>query len=179
LNEARTALVYRYSDQQGAPPIYAFPNGDQPQQLLSYAGRVFVANWETGKIAVVDPADKTIESIIDLDKYEVASNSVNGRAISQYPPGEMACADGKLFVGQVFSEFLLAIDIETQSVVKRIIVPGGGEGAIAASQDGGRIYFASNRVNRLFIIDSATYEYQEVDYPSGGRGSMCVASASV
>ena len=77
LNETRTALVYRNSDQQGAPPIYAFPNGDQPQHLLSYAGRVFVANWETGKIAVVDPADKTIESIVNLDKYEVASNSVS------------------------------------------------------------------------------------------------------
>jgi hypothetical protein len=50
LNETRTALVYRYSDQQGAPPVYAFPNGDQPQHLLSYAGRVFVANWETGKM---------------------------------------------------------------------------------------------------------------------------------
>jgi hypothetical protein len=133
-----------------------------------------VANWETGNIAVVDPTSKLIESIVHLDKYEVTSNSVSGRAISQYPPGEMACADGKLFVGQVFSEFVLAIDIETQSIVKRIIVPGGGEGAIAASQDGGYIYFASNRVNRLFIIDSATYEYQEVDYPSGGQGSMCV-----
>jgi hypothetical protein len=174
LNETRTALVYRYSDQQGAPPIDAFPNGDQPQHLLSYGGRVFVANWETGNIAVVDPTSKSIESIVHLDKYEVASNSVSGRAISQYPPGEMACADGKLFVGQLFSEFVLAIDIKTQSVVKRIIVPGGGEGAIAASQDGGYVYFASNRVNRLFIIDTATYEYQEVDYPRGGRGSMCV-----
>jgi hypothetical protein len=172
LNETRTALVY--SDQQGSPPIYAFPNGDQPQHLLSYGGRVFVANWEMGNIAVIDPTSKLIEGIVHLDKYEVASNSVSARAISQYPPGEIACADGKLFVGQVFSEFLLAIDIETQSIVKRIIVPGGGEGAIAASQDGGYVYFASNRVNRLFIIDSATYEYQEVDYPPGGRGCLCV-----
>jgi hypothetical protein len=86
----------------------------------------------------------------------------------------MACADGKLFVGQVFSEFVLAIDIDTQSIVKRITVPGGGEGAIAASRDGRYIYFASNRTNRLFVIDSATYEYQEIAYPPGGRGSMCV-----
>jgi DNA-binding beta-propeller fold protein YncE len=84
----------------------------------------------------------------------------------------MACADGKLFVGQVFSEFVLAIDIETHSIIKRITVPGGGEGAIAASSDGRYIYFASNRVNRLFIIDGATYEYQEVDYPTGGRGCL-------
>jgi DNA-binding beta-propeller fold protein YncE len=141
---------------------------------LAYGGRVFAANWATGNIAVVDPNTKSIESIIHLDKYEVKWNSGSGRAIGQYPPGEIACADGKLFVGQVFSDFVLVIDIDTQSIVKRIIVPGGGEGAIAAPRDGGYIYFASNRVDRLFIIDSATYEYQEIDYPPGGRGSMCI-----
>ena len=174
LGQTRTALVYRDTDQHGAPPIYTFPNGDQPQHLLAYGGRVFAANWATGNIAVVDPNTKSIESIIHLDKYEVKWNSGSGRAIGQYPPGEIACADGKLFVGQVFSDFVLVIDIDTQSIVKRIIVPGGGEGAIAAPRDGGYIYFASNRVDRLFIIDSATYEYQEIDYPPGGRGSMCI-----
>jgi hypothetical protein len=44
------------------------------------------------------------------------------------------------FVGQVFSEFVLAIAIDTQSIVRRIMVPGGGEGAIAASRDGRYIY---------------------------------------
>jgi len=52
----------------------------------------------------------------------------------------MVRADGKLFVGQVFSEFVLAIAIDTQSIVRRIMVPGGGEGAIAASRDGRYIY---------------------------------------
>ena len=86
----------------------------------------------------------------------------------------MAVADGKLFVGRVFSEFVLAIDIDTQSIVKRIPVPGGGEGAIAASPDGRHVYFASNRISRLFAIDSATYEFEMVDYPRGGRGCLCV-----
>ena len=56
--------------------------------------------------------------------------------VLQHPPGNIACADGKLFVGQVFSDFVLVIDIETQSIIKRIPIPGGGEGAIAASPDG-------------------------------------------
>ncbi len=174
LDETLTALVCRASDQPGAPLIHAFPNGDQPQHLLSYGGRVFVANWQPGNISVVDPTTKSVESVIHLDNYEIKPNSAERRAIGKYPPGDMACADGKLFVGQIFSEFVLVIDIETQSIVKRITVPGGGEGAIAASPDGGYVYFASNRVNRVFIIDSATYKYQEVDYPTGGRGSMCV-----
>ena len=174
LDETHIPLVSQESEEPGAASIYMFPDGDQPQHLLRYGNRVFVGNWETGNIAVVDPATKSIESFIHLDKYEAPSSFHNHRVIDQYPPGEMACADGKLFVGQVFSEFILAIDIDTQSIVKRIIVPGGGEGAIAASRDGRWIYFASNRVDRLFIINTATYKYREVDYPTGGRGSMCV-----
>jgi hypothetical protein len=175
-NAKLRALVLHKSDQPGASPIYAFPQGDEPHHLLLYGNRVFVANWRTGNIAIVDPATRSIESTIDLDKYEARSGSGKDRIIRQYPPGRMACADGKLFVGQVFSEFVLAIDIDTQAIVKRITIPGGGEGAIASSQDGARVYFASNRTNRLFIIDSATYEYEEVDYPPGGRGCLCVLS---
>ena len=174
LDKNSTALIYQESDQLGAPPIYMFPNGDQPQHILEHRGLVFVGNWQTGNISVVNPATKSIEKVIQLDKYEVSSNSQNGRTIKQYPPGKIACADGKLFVGQVFSEFVLVIDIDTLSIVKRIMVHGGAEGAIAASPDGKYIYFASNKVNRLFIIDSATYEYREVDYPNGGRGCMCI-----
>ena len=74
--------------------------------------------------------------------------------ILQHPPGNIAVADGKLFVGQVFSEYVLAIDIDSQSIIKRIALPGGGEGAIAASPDGRHIYFGSNRVPKLFVIDS-------------------------
>jgi hypothetical protein len=174
LKETLSALVCQNSDQPNAPPIYAFPNGDQPRHLLSYDGRVFVANWQPGNIAIVNPVTKSIESVIHLDKYEISPNPRDRRAISQYPAGDMACADGKLFVGQVFSEFVLVVDIATQSIVKRITIPGGAEGAMAASPDGGCVYFASNRVNRVFIIDSATYKYEQVDYPIGGRGSMCV-----
>ena len=168
------ALIYRESDQADAPPVYMFPNGDQPQHILEYNGLVLVGNWGTGNISVVNPATKSIENVIQLDKYEVSPTSRNDRTISQYPPGKMTCADGKLFVGQVFSEFILVIDIDTLSIVKRIMVPGGGEGAIASSRDGKHIYFASNRVNRLFIIDSSTYEYREVDYPNSGHGCLCI-----
>ena len=61
------------------------------------------------------------------------------------------------------------IDIDTQSIIKRIPIPGGGEGAIAASSDGRPVYFASNKQNSLFIMDSATYEYESFDYPQGVR----------
>jgi hypothetical protein len=172
LKDRRTKLAYQEATPPTLMPVHAFPGGDKPEHLLLYDDRIFVANWEPGNIAIVDPATKSIESVIHLDKYEV---KVNGnRTISQHPPGNMACAEGRLFVGQVFSEFILVIDIATQSIVKRIPVAGGGQGAIAASKDGRTIYFASNTVNRFFIIDSATYEYEEVGYPGVGRGCMCL-----
>jgi len=174
VNDYRINLVRREGSQPGAPPVYAFPGGDQPQRLLAYCAKIFVANWKTGNIAIVDPAAKLIDSVIQLDKYESISRPGGARAIRQYPPGDMACADGKLFVGQVFSEFILVIDIATQSIVKRIMVPVSGEGAMTSSPDGRYIYFASNRSQRLLIIDSATYEYEEVRYPGGARGCLCV-----
>jgi hypothetical protein len=172
LEDSRVTLVYRETAPPNHLPVYAFPAGAKPEHLLLYEDRIFVANWEPGNIAVIDPATKSIDSVIDLDKYEA---TVRGkRTVSTHPPGNMACADGRLFVGQVFSEFILVIDIATQSIVKRIPIPGGGEGAIAASRDGRTVYFGSNKVNRFFVIDSATYEYEEVSYPGAGKGCQCI-----
>ena len=176
-NMARIPLVVEESHELDAPPVHVFPNHYQPHHLLEYNRRLFVANCgipQAGNIAIIDPRSRAIDSIIDLDKYEDRRMTSGARVIRQYPPGNIACADGKVFVGQVFSEFVLVIDIETQSIIKRIPIPGGGEGAISASPDGRHVYFASNRTNSFFIIDSATYEYEAVDYPQGGRGSLCV-----
>lgn len=173
----RIPLILEKSHEQHAPPVHALPHHYQPYHLIEYDGRLFVANWgntQAGNIAIIDPQRPAIESIIDLDKYEDPRNTSGARVIRQYPPGNIACADGKVFVGQVFSEFILAIDIDTQSIIKRIPIPGGGEGALAASPDGRHVYFASNRVSSFFIMNSATYEYEAVDYPEGGRGSLCI-----
>ncbi len=123
---------------------------------------------------IIDPVNRTVESKIELDDYDAFSSSTKTSEIRRYQPGNMAIADGRLFVGQVFSDFLLAIDIATKSIVKRLVIPGGGEGSIASSSDSRNVYFASNKENCLFIIDSATYEYERVPYPNGGRGSMSI-----
>ena len=177
LHLTRISLVLEESDEPAVPPIHAFPGGYQPHHLLVHEDRVFVGNWgkpQVGNIAIIDPATRSIESVIHLDKYEAGTAIGHGRRVLQHPPGNMACANGKLFVGQVFSDFVLVIDIESQSIVKRVSIPGGGEGAIAAAPDGSRIYFASNRVPRAFVIDSATYEFEAIDYPPGGRGCLCI-----
>ena len=177
LHMSRTPLILKESDEPDAPPVHAFPDGYQPYHLLKHDGRLFVGNWgvpSAGNIAIINPEARAIEGIIELDKYEQRGPTDGRRLVHQYPPGNIACADGKLFVGQVFSDFVLVIDIETQSIIKRVAIPGGGEGAIAASPDGRHVYFASNKVPSLFVIDSATYEFSTADYPQGTRGSLCV-----
>ena len=177
LDMSRIQLTLEESNELDAPPVHAFPDSFQPQHLLKHGGRLFVSNWgapQKGNIAIINPEARAIEGIIELDKFERRRPIDGGRVVQQHPPGNIACADGKLFVGQIFSDFVLVIDIESQSIIKRIPIPGGGEGAIAASPDGRHVYFASNKVSSFFVIDSATYEHSSVDYPQGGRGSLCV-----
>ncbi|HEY4760580.1 MAG TPA: restriction endonuclease [Thermoguttaceae bacterium] len=171
-------LVLTPCEEGNAPPAYKFPDGDQPESIFLSQGKLFVGNWGRGNVAIVRPMEKQIETIINLDRYERLDSATQRRAIHQYPPGQMTVADGKLFLGQVFSEFVLAIDIDTQSIVKRIAVPGGGEGAIASSPDGGTIYFASNRANQIFAVNTATYAVETFPFPQGGRGSMCILAHS-
>ena len=170
-------LTLKNSDEPDAPPVHVFPDGSQPNHLLRHDGRLFVSNWgepQAGNIAIINPETRLIESIIQLDKYEQRRSTDGRRIVQQNSPGNIACADGKLFVGQAFSDVVLVIDIETQSIIKRITIPGGGEGSVAASPDGRHVYFASNKIPRFFVINSTTYEYSEVEYPQGGRGSLCV-----
>jgi hypothetical protein len=167
----RVNLVLR--DSTDAPPVFAFPEGDQPRQAIVKDDMVFVANWGRGNVAIVDPKSKTIEATIALDKYE--RRTADGNAVvDRHPPGWMTVAGGKIFLGQVFGSDLVVIDIATQSIVKRIPVAGGGEGAVCASVDGKTAFFASNRAHVLFSIDTRTYEVESFPFPDGGRGCLCV-----
>ncbi|WP_201788148.1 restriction endonuclease [Paraburkholderia phytofirmans] len=171
---ASASAPLTYLEVEGEAPIYQFPAVSEPQQLLVYRDQLITANWRSGTITFIDPRTKAIVETIELDRYEVRSDETS-RIILNYPPGSMAIADGRLFVGQVFSEFVLVIDIATQAIVKRLVLPGGGEGELAASHDERTVYFASNRVPNFYVIDSATYSLDEVPYPGSGRGCMALA----
>jgi hypothetical protein len=158
----------------GEAPIYKFPTLAGPHHLLVYRDQLITANWHAGTITLIDPSTKAIVETIELDRYEVRGSGSGKGEIRSYPPGSLAVADGRLFVGQVFSEFVLVIDIATQAIVKRIFLPGGGEGELATSSDERTVYFASNRIPQFYVIDSATYSFSEVPYPSGGHGCMAL-----
>ncbi|HGY5183712.1 TPA: restriction endonuclease [Citrobacter braakii] len=177
-NFARTALAATSeapltldSGGDGAP-IYQFPSRSEPHDILLHNNFLVTANWAGCSISIVNPTSKSIIRTIDLDKYEAISPQNGEREILSHPPGSLVIADGRLFVGQVFSDFVLVIDLATHAIVKRIVLPGGGDGQLAVSQNEKEIYFASNRVNQFYITDSATYAVKTVAYPEGGRGCM-------
>ena len=153
-------------------PIYQFPNRAEPHDVLLHDNFIITGNWAGCSISIINPISKAIVRTIDLDKYEAISSQDGAREIRSHPPGSLVIADGRLFVGQVFSEVVLVIDLATHAIVKRITLPGGGDGQLAVSQDEKEIYFASNRVSQFYIIDSATYAVMAVAYPEGGRGCM-------
>jgi hypothetical protein len=45
---------------------------------------------------------------------------------------------------------------------------------MVSSSDQKTLYFASNRENQFYIIDTVSYKYKTVPYPSGGRGCMSI-----
>lgn len=169
---ATTEVPLTLNDSGNGELIYQFPDRAEPHDILLYNNFIITANWMGCSISIVDPASKAVVRTIDLDKYELVSPHSGNREIRSHPPGNLAIADGRLFVGQVFSEVVLVIDLATHAIVKRIAVPGGGNGQLAVSQDEKEVYFASNQVNQFYIIDSATYAVTVVPYPEGGRGCM-------
>lgn len=175
---ARTALAatsevpLTLNSSDDGEPIYQFPSRAEPHDLLLYNNVIITANWSGCSISIVNPNSKAIIRTIDLDKYKVVSSQNGIREIRSHPPGSLVVADGCLFVGQVFSEVILAIDLATHAIVKRIAIPGGGDGQLAVSHDEKEVYFGSNRGNQFYVIDSATYAVTAVPYPEGGRGCM-------
>lgn len=152
--------------------ICKFPDRTAPHDLQMFGDHIITANWEGCSVSIVNPSTKTIVRTIDLDKYESRSPQGGKREIRGHPAGSLAIADGRLFVGQVFSEVILVIDLATHAIVRRIHIPGGGDGEMAVSSDEKTVYFASNKLNQFYIIDSATYAFTIVAYPQGGRGCM-------
>lgn len=161
-----------FCDKDAGTPIYKFPERVGPQHLIANNGFIITANWEGCSVSIINPSLKVIVRTIDLDKYETISTRGNAREVRGHPPGNLVIADGRLFVAQVFSDVILVIDLATHAIIRRIAVPGGGDGQLAVAANERTVYFASNKLNQFHLIDSATYAVSTVAYPDGGRGCM-------
>jgi DNA-binding beta-propeller fold protein YncE len=167
-------------DQQVFLPVRPIPVDGSPSRLVLDQDKLYVGCFHGENLTVCDIRSHRPIQKLHLDAYEsLAGPSPNGEGVARRrtvhlcPPGDLVAANGKLFVGQVFSEFVVVFDLATMWVVKRI--PVGGEGELAASADGKKVYFASNQKHEFYVIDTETYEVETVPYPAGGRGIGGVA----
>lgn len=170
-----TLPLYGSSGAEGAPAVLRLPGEKpRPQHIANYRDMLVVGDWGAGAIFFIHPTERRVTGKIDLDKYE-AVNPGGERKVRPHVPGSFVVAGEKLFLAQVFSDYVLAIDLPTYSIVKRIPIPGGGEGSLTATAGGDYVFFASNRSNALYEIDANSYGVTEFTYPAGGRGSMSIA----
>jgi hypothetical protein len=154
-------------------PVRALKVDGVPAVVLPEQGKLYVSCFCGANVSVFDARTRRQSKQVHLDAYETFTGPGGKREARLYPPGDLVAANGKLFVGQVFSDSLVVFDAATMWVVKRI--PIEGEGSFAASPDGRAVYFASNRKNKFYIIDAESYQFRAVAYPDDGRGIGSVA----
>src|SRR5262245_43187899 len=175
------AVLADTPERRASLPVRAIPLEGSPSHLVLDQGKLYVSSFHGDSLTVCDARKRRPLQKLHLDAYEeLVPQLQDGREIGKkrevrlYPPGDLVAANGKLFVGQVFSDSVVVFDLATMWVVKRL--PVGGEGNLAATADGKKVFFASNRKNEFYVIDTETYEYETVPYPPGGRG---IGSAAV
>ncbi len=169
-----TPQLSEASGAEGEPPVLLLPGEKpRPQHIISHQDLLVVGDWGAGTIFFIHLAERRVTGKIDLDKYEAVKPG-GERKIRSHVPGSFVVAGKKLFLAQVFSDYVLAVDLPTHSIVKRIPIPGGGEGSLTATADGDYV-FASNKSNALYEINANTYSVTKFAYPAGGRGSMSIA----
>lgn len=144
--------------------------GGYSTQSVATNDQLIISNFGSNCLLFYKFEDKQFTPL-NLDSHEAGDlallserkRSRGSPVIRRYPPGDMIIAGAKLFVGQVFSEFVVVIDLRSREIIKRI--PVGGEGKFAYSHKHDRVYFASNTANAFFVIDPTTYKFETVPYP--------------
>ncbi|MBN8564722.1 MAG: HNH endonuclease [Leptolyngbya sp. UWPOB_LEPTO1] len=150
--------------------LIQFPRDGYPTQTIAADDQLIISDFGSSCLQFYKLQDRKFNHI-NLDNYEAGNLALLsekkkfGKApvIRRYPPGDMILVDNKLFVGQIFSEFVLVIDLNSKEVIKRI--PVGGEGNFSYCSVNKLLYFASNNLGVFFIINPINYQFKAVSYP--------------
>lgn len=153
--------------------LIQFPEDGYATQTVVANDQLIISNFGASCVLLYNLKSKEF-SRIELDSYEAGKLALlNERkrfgeapVIRRYPPGDMMVLNNKLFVGQVFSEFVVVIDLNSKTIIKR--VPTGGSGKFAYCSKSNSVYFASNDLGRFFIIDPVSYQLAAIPYPESG-----------
>ncbi len=147
-----------------------FPGDGYPSQSIVANDQLIISNFGASCLLFYKLKEKEFISM-NLDSYEAGNFALPSEkkkfgkspVIRKYPSGDMVVVDNKLFLGQIFSESVVVIDLSSREIIKRI--PVGGEGEITYCSKNKLIYFSSNNLGRFFIIDPVSYQHRSVSYP--------------
>ena len=153
--------------------LIQFPKDGYATKTVAANNQLIISNFGASCVLLYCLKSKAF-SCVELDSYEagrlalLSERKKFGEApvIRKYPPGDLMILGDKLFVGQVFSEFVVVIDVNSKSVIKR--VPVGGSGEFSYCSNSNLVYFASNDSGTFFIIDPMDYHVAAVPYPEAG-----------
>jgi hypothetical protein len=147
-----------------------FPVHGYSTQVTSFRKQLIISNFGGSSILFFRPEHQDF-SVLELDSYEAGNLAIlsekkkfgEAPVIRKYPPGDIIVVNEKLFISQIFSDFVVVVDLNSKLIVKRI--PIGGEGKFAYCSLRNELYYTSNKLGVLSIIDPNTYEVAAIQYP--------------
>jgi len=147
-----------------------FPKSGYAKKILSIEDILVISDFGGSRIWLYEIEKETFFEI-ELDSYEAGKLSLlsekkkfgESPVIRRHPPGDICIVGRKLFVGQVFSEYLVVIDLASKKLVKRI--PVGRSGEMTYNSISGQLYFSSSHLSKIFEINPSTCETKEIAYP--------------
>jgi hypothetical protein len=137
-------------------PVRMLPLETDPACLRVDCQRLFLSGFHSHKLSAVPASGNKAAQVLWLDTAG----------------GDLVLAGNRIFVGEVFGGSLLVVD--RASFTPLASLPLGGEGSLAATRDGRTVFFASNKADEFYIIDSRTFAHRTVAYPPGGHGIGCL-----
>ncbi len=154
--------IHRYDRADGGELSYVgtvtMPSASCPSDIVfASATKAYVALYQVGKIAVINPTDMTKTKEIDISSYAVGDACPD--------PAEMVIRDGKLFVSlqqaiSMFayhdSAFVLIIDVAKDSVEKMIT---DERTCMAGDRTGGVSMFVDD-AGDIYVYGIAAFGYQ-------------------
>lgn len=161
LEETSGAVIWR---------LIHFPEDGYSSQSIAANESLIISNFGGSNLLFYEFDEQRFTSA-SLDSYEAGNLTLlserkrfgDSPVLRKYPPGDLLLVGEKLYVGQIFSEFLVVMDLRSRTVIKRL--PVGGDGELAYCHKNERVYFASNSSGRLAIVNPVSYQIELVPYP--------------
>ena len=141
-NPGQSILIVDLASQKVTGTIDISPHQAPHGIQIDTGGKLYVVCDISKNLLVIDPATRTIESVINVQG--------TGHWIAVLPDASKAYVSN-----QSGQEYISVVDLRTRTMIGKIPVTGGARG-IVASSDGTRVFAIQGRAPHLVVIDPAS-----------------------